>query len=286
MNEAIEVAQLLLRKALGAWSRPEVWGSLALLVGLVALTPRLKGAGSLRDAVKARGFRTDALYVLFYMGGFYSFLVSAPMQRALHAAVTRHAPFLRADLLAGLPAGVQFVLLFVAMDLMSYTAHRLSHRVSFLWLLHSIHHSQPSLTAFTNFRFHLGDIFFRTLVQFPVFVLLGSPSFAGVPLLWLTVWVSVLLEGLAHCDLPWRFGPLGGLLVSPAFHRIHHSVEARHHDRNFGIALSVWDRLFRTAADERERPSAYGLAEPRVPDSFLRQLAFPLVEAIRARRRP
>jgi sterol desaturase/sphingolipid hydroxylase (fatty acid hydroxylase superfamily) len=235
--------------------------------------------------VKARGFRTDALYVLFYMGGFYSFLVSAPLQRALSAAVAQRAPFLRADLLAGLHPAAQFLALFVAMDFLSYVAHRLSHRVGFLWLFHSIHHSQPALTAFTNFRFHLGDVLFRTLVQFPFFVLLGSPSLAGVPLIWLTVCASVLLEGLAHCDLPWRFGALGGLLVSPAFHRIHHSVEARHHDRNFGIAFSIWDRIFGTAADDRERPVAYGLAAPRVPESFLGQLAFPVLAAVRGWRR-
>ena len=285
MTQFPELAWLV-RKVLSAWSRPEVWGSVALLLGLVALTPRLKGTGSLAEAVKTRGFRTDALYVLFYMGGFYSFLVSAPLQRALSAMVTQRVPFLRADLLAGLHPAAQFAALFVAMDLLSYVAHRLSHRVWFLWLLHSIHHSQPALTAFTNFRFHLGDVLFRTLVQFPFFVLLGSPTLAGLPLPWLAVWASVLLEGLAHCDLPWRFGALGGLLVSPAFHRIHHSVEARHHDRNFGIAFSVWDRLFGTAADDRERPTAYGLAAPRVPESFLGQLAFPVVEAARGRPRP
>jgi sterol desaturase/sphingolipid hydroxylase (fatty acid hydroxylase superfamily) len=286
MAEWSEIAAAVLRKALRAWSRPEVWGSLALLLGLVALTPRLKGGGSLRETLASRGFRTDALYVAFYLGGFYSFLVSAPWQRALSAAVAGRAPFLRMDLLAGLHPALQFVALFVAMDFLSYVAHRLSHRVRPLWLLHSIHHSQPALTAFTNFRFHLGDVLFRTTLQFPFFVLLGSPSLAGVPLLWLTVCATVLLEGLAHCDLPWRFGPLGRVLVSPAFHRVHHSAEARHHDRNFGIAFSFWDRLLGTAADDRERPAAYGLAAPRVPESFLGQLAFPVVEAARGRRHP
>jgi sterol desaturase/sphingolipid hydroxylase (fatty acid hydroxylase superfamily) len=284
--DLLEIARLVALKAWAAWSRPEVWGSAAVLVALVALTPRLSGRGTLADAVKAPGFRTDALYVLFYLGGFYSFLVSAPLQRALHGAVARWLPGLRLDLLAAWPAWLQFAVLFVAMDLMNYVAHRLSHRVRFLWLLHAIHHSQPRLTAFTNFRFHLGDIVFRMLVQFPAYALLGSPTLAGVPLVWLTVLTSVLLEGLAHCDLAWRFGPLGALLVSPAFHRIHHSVEARHHDRNYGIALSVWDRLFGTAADDRERPAAYGLAEPQVPESFVRQLPFPLVEAVRGRPRP
>ncbi|HEX6736944.1 MAG TPA: sterol desaturase family protein, partial [Vicinamibacteria bacterium] len=261
-----EWAAFVVRKALAAWGRPEVWVSVVLLAGLVAATPWFKGTRPW-EGMKARGFRTDALYVAFYMGGFYSFLVSAPLLRGLSAAVARRAPWLRADLLAGLHPAVQFVALFVAMDLLSYLAHRLSHRVGFLWLFHSIHHSQRALTAFTNFRFHVGDVLFRTLVQFPFFVLLGSPTFAGVPLLWLTVCASVLLEGLAHCDLPWRFGPLGRLLVSPAFHRIHHSVEARHHDRNFGIAFSVWDRVFGTAVDDRERPAAYGLAAPQVPES-------------------
>lgn len=284
MTELLEIARLVAQKAWAAWSRPEVWGSLALLAVLVAVSPRLAGRGSLAEVVKGRGFRTDVVYVLFYLGGFYSFLVSAPLQRALHAAVVGLAPGLGADRLAGLPVAAQFAVLFVVMDLMSYLAHRLSHRVRLLWLFHSIHHSQPRLTAFTNFRFHLGDVLFRMFVQFPVYVLLGSPTLAGVPLVWLTVLASVLLEGLAHCDLAWRFGPLGRVLVSPAFHRVHHSVEARHHDRNYGIALSVWDRLFGTAADDRERPAAYGLAAPVVPESFVRQLSFPFLEA--ARRRP
>jgi sterol desaturase/sphingolipid hydroxylase (fatty acid hydroxylase superfamily) len=286
VSELLEIARAVALKALAAWSRPEAWGSVAVLVVLVVLTPRLSGRGTLAEAVRSPGFRTDALYVLFYLGGFFSFLVSAPLQRALHGAASRLLPGLRLDLLAAWPAWLQFALLFVVMDLMNYVAHRLSHRVRLLWLFHAIHHSQPRLTAFTNFRFHLGDILFRMLVQFPAYVLLGSPTLAGVPLVWLTVLSSVLLEGLAHCDLGWRFGPLGALLVSPAFHRIHHSVEARHRDRNFGIALSVWDRLFGTAADDRERPAAYGLEEPQVPESFVRQIPFPLVEAARGRPRP
>jgi sterol desaturase/sphingolipid hydroxylase (fatty acid hydroxylase superfamily) len=286
VSELAEVGRAVAQKALAAWSRPEVWGSLCVLAALVALTPRLSGRGTLREAVRSPGFRTDVLYVVFYLGGFYSFLVSAPLQRALQGAVARLRPGLRLDLLAAWPVWLQFAVLFVVMDLMNYVAHRLSHRLRLLWLFHAIHHSQPRLTAFTNFRFHLGDILFRMLVQFPVYVLLGSPTLAGVPLVWLTVLSSVLLEGLAHCDLSWRFGPLGAVLVSPAFHRIHHSVEVRHRDRNFGIALSVWDRIFGTAADDRERPVAYGLAEPQVPESFVRQLPFPLVEAVRRRPRP
>src|SRR6185295_15584971 len=29
-------------------------------------------------------------------------------------------------------------------------------------------------------------------------------------------------------------------------HRVHHSVESRHADTNFGVSLSIWDHLFGT----------------------------------------
>jgi sterol desaturase/sphingolipid hydroxylase (fatty acid hydroxylase superfamily) len=43
------------------------------------------------------------------------------------------------------------------------------------------------------------------------------------------------------------------LLVTPDMHRVHHSVERREHDTNFGFNLSVWDRLFRTYTPEPEK---------------------------------
>jgi sterol desaturase/sphingolipid hydroxylase (fatty acid hydroxylase superfamily) len=217
----------------------------------------------------------------FYLGGVFSFLAAAPLQRGLNALVARHLPFLRQGLLTGLPAPLAFVALFLVMDLCSYWAHRATHAAAPLWLFHAIHHSQTRLTALTNFRFHAGDVFFRTLVQFVPFTLLGAPSFAGVPLLWVTVPLTVFLESLAHCDLGWTFGRLGAVLVSPAFHRVHHSAEERHHHRNYGIALSVWDRLFGTSDRSAARPAAYGAPGMDVPESFLRQLAYPFVSLAR-----
>ena len=32
--------------------------------------------------------------------------------------------------------------------------------------------------------------------------------------------------------------------MSPAQHQLHHSEAKRHFDRNFGVALSLWDRIF------------------------------------------
>jgi len=51
---------------------------------------------------------------------------------------------------------------------------------------------------------------------------------------------------LIHANVRTNFGPLGHIFVSPQFHRIHHSIELRHRDLNFGVALTIWDRLFGT----------------------------------------
>jgi hypothetical protein len=51
---------------------------------------------------------------------------------------------------------------------------------------------------------------------------------------------------LQHANLSWGFGPLGAILVSPQYHRIHHSRDREHHDCNYGDLLTIWDRAFGT----------------------------------------
>ena len=284
MNEALGWALSQAVRLVDVWRAREVWVSFVLMAGLVVLTPRLRRGGGSR-AYWNRGLWTDLLYTLFYLGGIYSMLVSASATRGLNALVARYAPFLRQDLLSFLPVVAWFAVLVVAMDFCGYWAHRLLHRSRVLWLFHGIHHSQTDLNGFTVFRFHAGDVFFRLLVQYVPFTLLGSPDVAGVPLLWLTAPLQVLHESLAHCDLPWTFGPVGRVVISPAFHRIHHSAEGRHHRSNYGLVFSFWDSLFGTATWSAERPAAYGAPELGVPESFARQIAFPFL-ALARRLRP
>jgi sterol desaturase/sphingolipid hydroxylase (fatty acid hydroxylase superfamily) len=134
------------------------------------------------------------------------------------------------------------------------------------------------MTALANFRFHAGDVLIRGLAQFVPGLLLGVPLWAWLP----SVWIQVALDGLAHSGLGWSYGPLGRVLVSPRFHRLHHSADPGHRDRNFGMTYSFWDRLFGTADARAEEPRAYGLPEAVLPPSFLRQLAHPFVQLARA----
>ena len=64
-----------------------------------------------------------------------------------------------------------------------------------------------------------------------------------------------------------RLGPLEWFVATPSNHRVHHSLQTEHFDRNFGGVLIIWDRLFGTYVAEGARPlQHFGLAEIR-PDA-------------------
>jgi sterol desaturase/sphingolipid hydroxylase (fatty acid hydroxylase superfamily) len=276
VSELVEAARTLLARAGQVWLSPQVAGSALtiVLVALVAARARFGPRGWRR--LLTRHARTDAAYTAFYVGGFYAFFISVPLYRWLTGVAERHAPFLRLDLMAGLHPVLQFLVASLAMDGVLYWTHRAMHGSRLLWAFHCVHHSQSELTPLANFRFHAGEVLVRGFAQFVPGLLLGVPVQVFLP----TVWLQVALDGLAHSGLGWGYGPLGSLIVSPRFHRVHHSTDPAHYERNFGMTYSFWDRLFGTAAEGR--PAAFGTPELRVPESFLRQLAFPFVYLLSA----
>jgi sterol desaturase/sphingolipid hydroxylase (fatty acid hydroxylase superfamily) len=273
----------LAARAQAFWLRPRTLAFLAGVVALVLVTIAI-------EAVSRRNVRryvawpvvTDLLYTTFYLAGIYGFLVSGPLFGFLNRWVDAHAPVTRLGVLRDLPLAVQFVVLTVVYDGLGYWAHRWVHASPVLWAFHSIHHSQEVLTPLTNFRFHFFDTLVRSLVVFVPGLLLGPAS--GV---WLAAALAVMwLQLLAHSELDWHFGPLERVLVSPRFHSVHHSANPAASNRNFGFVLSVWDFLFGTAVTGPRRAAVYGVTGLRVPESFVRQLAFPFAVVARRLARP
>ena len=41
-----------------------------------------------------------------------------------------------------------------------------------------------------------------------------------------------------------KHAELEKVLISPAQHQLHHSLDERHYDKNFGAALAIWDWIF------------------------------------------
>jgi sterol desaturase/sphingolipid hydroxylase (fatty acid hydroxylase superfamily) len=148
-----------------------------------------------------------------------------------------------------------FLLAFLAADLSYYWEHRCAHLVPWLWrLYHAPHHSSPDYTVATAYRVSFLNQLLAPAFYIP-WILLGMP-----PLLVLGFQFACFhYQAWLHTEM---IGPLGvwdRVFNTPANHRIHHSTDAAHRDRNFGAVLMVWDRIFGTYAPPA--PSlAYGLA--------------------------
>jgi sterol desaturase/sphingolipid hydroxylase (fatty acid hydroxylase superfamily) len=137
-------------------------------------------------------------------------------------------------------AVVCFVAIFVG-DFIGYWRHRLEH-TRLLWPSHAIHHSDTEMGWMTLLRFHPINRITTVAIDFGLLWLIGLPPFALVA----NGLVRHYYGFLIHADLPWTFGPLGRILVSPAMHRWHHAQEANYHGANFATVFSIFDQTFGT----------------------------------------
>ena len=69
-----------------------------------------------------------------------------------------------------------------------------------------------------------------------------------------------------HSNIKTNLGPLRYVIISPQAHRVHHSIEEKHYDKNFGVTFSIWDQLFNTFYRKYdEYPEAQGVADTEFP---------------------
>jgi len=155
---------------------------------------------------------------------------------------------------AGSPA--PWLLAFAAVDFIYYWWHRLSHEVNVLWAAHVVHHQSEDYNLAVALRQAVATSFTSLPFYLPL-ALLGVP-----PIIYATaVAFSTLYQFWIHTELVGRLGFLEAFLNTPSHHRVHHAVNPRYLDRNYGAILIVWDRLFGTFAAELERP-VYGTVKP------------------------
>jgi sterol desaturase/sphingolipid hydroxylase (fatty acid hydroxylase superfamily) len=125
----------------------------------------------------------------------------------------------------------------LAMDGANWLAHYADHRLDPLWRFHALHHSQEELSVLTSFRAHpLMHTTGFILATIPVVVLIPTRAIAPV-----LITVYVCIGTLQHANLRWTFGPVGRVIVSPAYHRLHHATDNQ--AVNLGVVLTIWDAL-------------------------------------------
>ncbi len=150
---------------------------------------------------------------------------------------------------------LSFMVYLVLLDFVAYWLHRWQHRVTFWWALHALHHSQRSMSFWTDNRNHLLDDVLTSAAFALVALAIGVP-----PGQFVTIVVATrIVESLSHANLKLAFGRIGDyLLVSPRFHRVHHAIGMGHEGRmqgcNFAVLFPAWDVLFGTANFEQVYP--------------------------------
>ena len=138
------------------------------------------------------------------------------------------------------PAFVILVAVFLG-DFVGYLRHRLEHTALF-WPAHAVHHSDTEMTWLTLMRFHPINRLTTLIIDNSVLLLLGFPPYALIA----NNIVRNNYGFLIHADLPWTYGKLSAVFVSPAMHRWHHSTDREAFDTNFATVFSVFDRAFGT----------------------------------------
>jgi len=175
----------------------------------------------------------------------------------------------------GLPWVVQFVFAVLIADLAEYAAHRLVHRVPFLWRFHAVHHSSKSLDWIAGSRAHfVDDVIIRGAVLLPIVVLGFSQSILAAYLVFVTLHAT-----WTHCN----FGPtslwLEKFLVLPRHHHWHHAIEKEAIDKNYAIHFPWIDRIFGTyySAPGGRWPDRYGLDGHELSPTFVGQTIDPFL---------
>jgi sterol desaturase/sphingolipid hydroxylase (fatty acid hydroxylase superfamily) len=154
---------------------------------------------------------------------------------------------------------VYWPLLFVLEDFVFYIEHRVDHYCRLFWAVHVTHHSSEEFNLTTGFRSSV----LQPLYRFIYFIPLALLGFAPADILFmysLTQIYGILVHTQAIKKMPRWFEVL---FVSPSHHRVHHASNAIYIDKNMGMCLIIWDKLFGTFQEEvPEHPVKYGLTKP------------------------
>ena len=143
-----------------------------------------------------------------------------------------------------LSSSLTLILSIITLDLIIYGQHVLFHRVPWLWRLHKVHHADQSVDVTTGLRFHPLEILLSMGIKVGAIALLGLPATAVLMFELLLNATSLFNHGNVEFGKGDRL--LRRFIVTPAMHRLHHSVHPQDMNRNFGFNLACWDRLFGT----------------------------------------
>ncbi|GHA34571.1 hypothetical protein GCM10007103_15020 [Salinimicrobium marinum] len=174
------------------------------------------------------------------------------------------------------PVWAQLLIMLVIADFIQWNVHRWLHKSDFLWKFHQVHHSVKEMGFGAQFRFHFMETVIYKSLQYIPLAMIGF----GIKDFFVVHMFAVLVGHLNHANLRWDYGPLKYILNNPKMHIWHHSralPEDRRNGVNFGLTLSLWDYIFRTAyvPDFTDDVKTGFENDEDFPETFWEQLKLP-----------
>jgi sterol desaturase/sphingolipid hydroxylase (fatty acid hydroxylase superfamily) len=158
---------------------------------------------------------------------------------------------------------IYWLFLFIFEDFLYYLLHVVDHYTRFFWASHVTHHSSEQFNLTVGFRSSV----FQPLYRFIYFIPLSLLGFKVVDMA--VMYSFTQIYGiLVHTSYVSKFRKMPFVLleyvfVTPSQHRVHHASNIEYLDKNMGMCLSIWDRMFGTFQEEIDGlPIRYGLTYP------------------------
>lgn len=153
---------------------------------------------------------------------------------------------IRGSICHGIPnLGMILILSIFVLDAYMYTWHRAMHNLPVAWRFHQVHHTERAMNVSTAYRFHTIEVIASNIPKILLIWLFGIPPFIYV--LYEALYSAELVFQHSNWRLPYQVDRLlSQVLVTPNYHRLHHSQQIEHSRSNYASFLTIWDRLFQS----------------------------------------
>ena len=140
------------------------------------------------------------------------------------------------------------LLALVFYDLCYYWNHRLGHEVAVFWGAHVVHHQSQQYNLSTALRQTSSGALLGWIFYIPMAIAGVPPEVFGIVAI-----IDLLYQFWVHTEQVGKLGWFDRVFCSPSNHRVHHAVNDTYIDKNYGGVLILWDRLFGTFEEEKEK---------------------------------
>jgi len=157
------------------------------------------------------------------------------------------------------PTWAAVIIAFIVQDFSGYWLHRMNHRVNIFWNRHIIHHSSEEFNLSCALRQSISDV-----IKFGAILMIPAAAL-GIPTSIFAILgpIHLFMQFWYHTQLINKMGWMEKIFVTPSHHRVHHAINSKYLDKNYGQILIIWDKMFGSFQPELdEQKPVYGILRP------------------------